>query len=641
VAARSPIAQVMIDAPVPHLDRPFDYAVPESLADTAVPGTRVRVRFAGRLTDAYVISRDEVSEHQGAIKPLERLIGIEPVLTAATIALVQQVAERYAGTFSDVVRAAVPPRHARAEAVTVTRAEWRSSADPEGRQRWSAYAGGRALYDRLGMPGGATVRAVWSCAPATAWADDVAALVDVTLSAGGGVIVVVPDAADVDRVLNRLDTARAAGIVATLTADQGPERRYREFVRILRGGARVVVGTRSAVFAPVADLRLILVWDDGDDALVDPHAPYWDARDVAALRSHLADCHLVVGSPARSVVTQHWCATGWARSITPTRPTLSARAPVVRALSVQDDARDEAARSARIPHQAWMAARTALKSGPVLLQVGRRGYLPALACQQCREIARCECGGPLEISSSSAVPRCTWCGRLAGGWSCPHCGANRLRAVAVGAERTAEEIGRAFPGVPVVASHGGHLLARVADEPALVVATPGAEPDTDPGYAAVVILDARAHLERPTIDATEDAARRWFAAARLARPGATVVITADNALLPVQALVRWDPAWLAERELSERTSAGLPPATRMAALYGTAPDIAEVVAELAVPHRLLGPVAVPGEERLRGLVVVERAHALSLARELRAITAARSARARTGVVHVRIDPRDI
>ena len=630
----------MIDASVPHLDRPFDYSVPETLADSAVPGARVRVRFAGRLIDGYVISRDEVTEHAGAIKPLERVVGVEPVLTPETIALVQAVAERYAGTFSDVVRSAVPPRHARAEAVEAPARPFTGTPDPEGRQRWSLYTGGRALYDRLGGPRGEAVRAVWSCAPATPWADDVAALADAALCAGGGVIVVVPDAADVDRVLARLDHARAAGVVATLTADQGPERRYREFVRILRGAARLVVGTRSAVFAPVRDLSLIVVWDDGDDTLVDPQAPYWEARDVAALRSHLSGCHLAVGSPARTVVAQHWCATGWAKSVTPTRTTLSARAPLVRALSAQDDARDEAARSARIPHQAWSVARTALKSGPVLLQVGRRGYLPALACQNCREVARCECGGPLELTGGKAVPRCAWCGRLAGNWSCPSCGGDRFRAVAVGAERTAEEIGRAFPGVPVIASHGGRVLTRVPDEPALVIATPGAEPDTDPGYAAVVILDARAHLQRPTLDATEDASRRWFAAARLARPKATVVITADNVLVPVQALVRWDAAWLAQRELDDRTAAGLPPATRMAALFGTPADIAEVAADLSVPHRLLGPVVLP-DDRVRGLVVVERAHAAALARELRAITAARSARARAGVVHVRIDPRDI
>jgi primosomal protein N' (replication factor Y) (superfamily II helicase) len=642
------VVQVMIDSSVPHLDRVFDYAVPAALAESAVVGTRVRVRFAGRLTDAFVVGRLDRPEHAGELKGIERVIGVEPVLTAGTLPLVQEVAVRYAGTFSDVVRAAVPPRHARAEGVAVQVTEWAADPATVDTDRWAAYENGPALAARLSAPltaGAAPTRAVWSAAPATSWAADAAALVRAVLAQPvGGVIVVAPDAADVDRVLAELADVRAAGAVATLTADQGPERRYREFVRVLRGGVRVVVGTRASVFAPLPDLRLVLVWDDGDDALLDPQAPYWDARDVAALRSHLSGCDLVVGAPARSVVTQQWCESGWARSVEPSRATVSGRGPVVRALTSDDAARDEAAAAARIPHRAWEAARSALRTGAVLVQVARRGYVPALACQACRESARCSCGGPLRLAGSGAVPQCTWCGALVAGWACPGCGGRRLRAVSVGAERTAEEIGRAFPDVPVVASHAGHLIDRVPDEPRVVVATPGAEPACDPGYRAVLILDARSQLQRPALDATEDAVRRWFAAARLAAPRARVIVTAENALPAVQALVRWDAPWLAARELAERTAAGLPPATRMAALVGAAGDIAEVAGALSIPHTLLGPVPDPvrgDEDRHRGLVVVDRQHGPELSRQLRAVTATRSARAKDRPVHVRIDPRDI
>ena len=188
------------------------------------------------------------------------------------------------------------------------------------------------------------------------------------------------------------------------------------------------------------------------------------------------------------------------------------------------------------------------------------------------------------------------------------------------------------------------MVDRVLDEPGIVVATPGAEPACDPGYRAVLILDARAQLARPQLDAPEDAARRWFAAARLARPGAPVVVTAENAVPAVQALVRWDAPWLATRELRERAEAGLPPATRMAALLGEASDVVAVAQSLTVPHRMLGPVPVSERSdpmRERGLVVVKREHGAELSRQLRAITATRSAQAKTRPVHVRMDPRDI
>ena len=645
-SARQPgrVVQVRIDSQVPHLDRPFDYTVPAALAESLDIGSRVRVRFSGRLVNAIVVALDPESRHDGQLRSIERVMGPEPVLTEETLRLVQAVADRWAGTFSDVLRSAVPPRHARAEKTVVPAVDWTST--PPGMDAWSDYTAGEALVRRLSHPpAGTPVRAVWSVAPAGDWSLDVATLIrSVTSQSDGTVIVVVPDAADVDRVRTQLSDVFEAKAAASLTADMGPERRYREFLRVLRGGVRLVVGTRASVFAPAHDLRLIVVWDDSDDALIDPQAPYWNARDVAAVRSHLSGCHLVVGSPARSVATQQWIETGWARSVEASRAVVRERAPRVRAITEQDEARDPAAAAARMPHTAWEAARTAVAHGPVLVQVARRGYVPGLACQDCRAPARCSCGGPLVLRGRTSTPACAWCGAIRGDWRCTACHGSRLRAMAVGAERTVEEIGRAFPKVPVVASHGGHRLFAVPDEPAIVVATPGAEPVAAGGYRAVLLLDARSMLGRPSLDAEEDAARRWFAAAALAAPLAPVVITAENTLAPIQALVRWDAPWLAARELAERESAGLPPATRMAALVGAGEDVRAVAQRLRTPHRLLGPLPDPTQhdpDRQRGLVVVHRREGRTLSRELASITMTRSAEGKSRPVHVHMDPRSV
>ena len=638
------IVQVRIDSQVPHLDRSFDYTVPAALGESLDVGSRVRVRFSGRLVNAIVVALDPESRHVGQLRSIERVMGPEPVLTDETLRLVQAVADRWAGTFSDVLRSAVPPRHARAEKTVVEPTTWQSLDVEAG--AWSDYTAGEALIRRLAVPpAGTPVRAVWSAAPSGDWSRDTAELVrTVTSQPDGTVIVVVPDAADVDRLRLQLSDAFEAKAAATLTADMGPERRYREFLRVLRGGARVIVGTRASVFAPAQDLRLIIVWDDSDDALTDPQAPYWNARDVAAVRSHLSGCHLVVGSPSRSVATQQWVDSGWARSVEPSRDVVRDRAPRVRAITEQDEARDPAAVAARMPHSAWEAARSAVAVGPVLVQVARRGYVPGLSCQDCRAPARCSCGGPLALRGRATTPTCSWCGAIRGDWHCSACHSPRLRAMAVGAERTVEEIGRAFPHVSVVASHGGRRLMTVPDVPAIVVATPGAEPVAVGGYRAVLLLDARSMLGRPSLDAEEDAARRWFAAAALAAPSAPVVITAENSLAPVQALVRWDAPWLAARELSERESAGLPPATRMAALVGAGEDIRSVAQRLRTPHRLLGPLPDPTQndpDRQRGLVVVHRREGRTLSRELAAVTATRSAEGKSRPVHVHMDPRSV
>src|SRR5262249_34848823 len=100
----------------------FDYLVPEKLTESAVPGCRVRVRFAGQLVGGYLLDRMAVSEHQGRLAALERVVSPEPVLTPEIAALAREVADRYAGTMADVLRLATPPRHAAVEAAGRPRA---------------------------------------------------------------------------------------------------------------------------------------------------------------------------------------------------------------------------------------------------------------------------------------------------------------------------------------------------------------------------------------------------------------------------------------------------------------------------------------------------------------------------------------
>jgi primosomal protein N' (replication factor Y) len=314
---------------------------------------------------------------------------------------------------------------------------------------------------------------------------------------------------------------------------------------------------------------------------------------------------------------------------------------------VADDvelARDPAAAAARLPSLAWRTTRDALHAGhPVLVQVPRRGYVPALACVNDRTPARCPvCAGPLAARAEREVPACRWCGRPAAEWTCQACGGRRLRAVVVGSGRTAEELGRAFPGVPVRTSGSDHVLAEVPDSPAVVVATPGAEPLCPGGYGAALLLDGWALLSRADLRAGEETLRRWANAAALVRPGATVVVGSDAGLPSVQALVRWDPAGAAARELAERAELGFPPACRMASLTGPAAAVAELTAAAQLPERaqVVGPVPVADDtERL--LVRVPRTNGAELAHALKAAAAGRSARRSAEPVRIQLDPHEM
>jgi primosomal protein N' (replication factor Y) len=348
---------------------------------------------------------------------------------------------------------------------------------------------------------------------------------------------------------------------------------------------------------------------------------------------------------------------GWARQLGPDRQTLRATAPRVRpAADVAELGRDEAATTARLPTLALRTAREALRAGPVLIQVPRRGYLAGIACARCRAPGRCThpagggqaaCNGPLRLSGPDAAPDCRWCGALAtgpGGWHCPRCGHDRLRATITGATRTAEELGRAFPGCTVRTSGGDQVLASVPGQPALVIATPGAEPLAD--YAAALLLDGWALLSRPSLRAGEETLRRWLGAAALVRHEGTVLVHADQSLPATQALVRWDPVTFAERDLAERAELGFPPAVRMAAVSGEQDAVAAILGGLEPGFEVLGPVPVEAqgtqqEGQVRALVRAPRAEGAALARALAAAQAGRSARKEGGGVRVQLDPADL
>lgn len=649
-AAERPVARVAVDVSLAHLDRPFDYLVPAEAAEKALPGTRVRVRFAGQLVDGFVLDRAAQSEHQGRLAFLDRVVSTEPVLAPEIAALARDVADRYAGTLADVLRLAIPPRHARVEAEPAP-----EPATPPERPAsgpWEPYPAGASYLSALA--GGRAPRAVWTALPGPGhWPDAVAAAVRTALAAGRGAVVVAPDGRDVARLDTALTAALGDGRHVALTAGLGPAERYRRWLAVRRGGVRAVVGTRAAQFAPVHDLGLVVLWDDGDDTHAEPHAPYPHAREVLALRAHRSGAAALFGSFARTAETTRLVAAGWAGPLHADRATVRAHAPRVRAAGEDAElARDQAARSARLPSMALRAARAGLETGPVLIQVPRRGYLPALACARCRAPARCPaCGGALALRSAHAVPYCRWCGRLAGDRSCASCGTTGVRAIVVGARRTAEELGRAFPSVPVRTSGRDGVLDRVDDAPALVVSTPGAEPVADSGYAAALLLDGWALVGRPDLRAAEEALRRWMAAAALVRPagrGGQVVVLADAGLAVVQALVRWDPITHAERELAERAELGFPPVARMASVTGVPEAVRDLLAHAELPPGadVLGPV--PAEPVPRGadasgpaeraLIRAPRDGGAALARALRAAQGVRSARKAAEPVRVRIDP---
>jgi primosomal protein N' (replication factor Y) (superfamily II helicase) len=716
LAGESPVARVLVDKGLVHLDRYFDYAVPAAMDEEAQPGVRVRVRFGagekegrregGRLINGFIVERVAQSDYPGALAPIAQVLSPERVLTPELLRLCRAVADRYAGSLADVVQLAVPPRMARAEKRPSP--EPRPAPEPPVPGTWERYPEGPGYLDALA--GGGTPRAVWTALPGPHWPTEAARALAAALASGRGALAVLPDGRAAQRVDAALTSLLGEGHHVLLTAESGPEERYARWLAVKRGSVRAVVGTRAAMFAPVRDLGLAVLWDDGDSALSDDHAPQPHAREVLLQRAVTERAGFLLGGHGCTVEGAQLVDSGWARPLEAGRETLRRTAPRIRTVGEFDEARDPAARTARLPSLAWSTARDALRHGPVLVQVPRRGYVPRLACEQCRAPARCpHCSGPLEALEEGGALRCGWCARDVPGWHCGQCGGTRLRGRVFGARRTAEELGRAFPSVPVRTSGRDQVLDSVPGTPAIVVSTPGAEPVAEgPGYAAALLLDGWALLGRPDLRAGEEALRRWLSAAALVRPagggelgghegesepgpgpvpgpesegggtgdgersgdgpaprgaeaetdaGGTVLIVAEPTLRPVQALVRWDPAGFAVRELADRAELGFPPVARMAAVSGSAEAVAGLLAQARLPDdaEVLGPVPLPvmepgrprrtgdppvGEEWVRALVRVPQGSGAALASALKTAHVARLTR-REAPVQIRVDPPDI
>lgn len=685
-----PVAAVLVDSGLAHLDHEFEYAVPDDLDEAARPGVRVKVRFAGQDRPGYLVERRVEAVHEGRLAPLRTVVSDEPVLTPHVLQTARRVAAEQAGTVQDVLRLAIPPRHARAEralprepatevgeteeSVVATEAETAEvrgaeesaaaaqAKESEAAERsatvgddpvppvWQDYRAGAAWWRRVRA--GESPRAAWLAAPSRPperdWPRALAEAARAAEESGRGAVIVVPDLRDVSRVDAALTEVLGADRHVRLTADQGPQARYTAWLKALRGHVRVVVGTRAAAYAPVPDLGLVAWWDDGDDLHQEPRSPYPHVRQVLTARADLAGAALLVGGLTMSTDTAALVGAGRLPVIGGTPPRREAPRVVVAGEGI-DEERDGPGARAHIPSSAWRAAREALQHGPVLLQVPRRGYLPAMSCASCRAPARCQhCHGPLALPGPDRAPECRWCARSPSGFVCPHCEGTRLRAGVVGARRTAEEIGRAFPGVPVLTSGGDRVREQVGSDPAIVVATPGAEPVADGGYRAVLLLDAWALLDRPDLRAAEEAVRRWFAAAALARSwtdGGVVVLAGAPGhvtLPPVEALVRWDPQWFVGRELAERAELGLPPTSWSAQVRttrGRCRQIVEIVDRAG--GEALGPLPVPGDDEHAILVVrADFDRGPALARALHDLRAGESARKERDLTAVRVGARD-
>ena len=562
IAGRLPVARVRVDTGVFHLDQLYHYSVPEKLSELIVPGVRVQLPFGNRETEGIVVDRVVNPEKAGTLKAITKVLSPHPVATSTTFDLIDRAAEFYCCNPWDLLRSAIPPRVATVDKELQVVDQPSSSAKAKRTSSYESFIPFSPPHEQIGE-------------------------IVAEFNRLGSVLIVAPDERDVDKLIVNL-SGRFDNILK-LSSASTREERYRNFLLSMRLEFSVVVGTRSSIFTPVRNLAAIIIYKESSPDHFEVRSPGWNSSTIARMRAEKEGVVLVLTGFAPSVRVANEID---ARTI---KFNNQRRQVNVQAFTPTD--------GTLLPGRIFSEVKKALKNGPVLFVAPRKGYGNALLCAHCRNIALCKCGGRLSVASKGLAPTCVHCGTGFPTWRCNYCDRDKQYLAGRGIDRAAEEISRAFPGFPVVISAGDVIKESVDSKPALVLATPGAQPYVQGGYAAVVVLDAIRFFSHTDVNGQERARELLFETASMVNVEGQVLLVLVDSHPIVAAIARWNIAPLLKRELTERVELMLPPSVMSAVLVTEQSSAPAIVSGL---KKALEDARLPSSTRIFGPTILAK-----------------------------------
>lgn len=673
-----PVARVVVDVPTRALSEPFDYAVPPALSDTCVVGAPVRVAFGGRHVKGYVVERVATTSFAGELRPVEGVTGT-PLFGAHAFALAEWIATEYVATLADALRLFLPPggvgpvddrwaelssgsafepsgrataqravldalargpvrvaelaaelgavdsvltRLEGAGAVVLTRRRRMREPDLPVRSapRHSVLSDGqnealRAIAET--KPGGVVLlEGVTGSGKTEVYLRAIEDVVD----RGGSAIVLVPEISLTPQTVGRF-RARFGDLVAVLHSRLTPGERYDQWDRVRAGDARVIVGPRSALFAPANDLRLVVIDEEHEASYKQGSAPRYHARAVAQRLCAATGATLVLGSATPSLESLHAAAGGRARLVLMPERVAGGCMPPITVVDMAEEFR-EGHRS--MFSRALIAALEDVRArgAKAVLFLNRRGSASFVLCRECGYVPQCDrCSVALTYHEAGGDRLlCHHCGALKPlPARCPRCSSPYLRQFGAGTQRVEAELAAQLPGLPVVrmdadstTGKGGHER-RLAEFEALssgiLLGTQMVAKGLDyPDVELVGVINADTTMHMPDFRAAE----RTFqlieqVAGRAGRGeagGRVIVQTYWPDHPAIVAAATYEPASFFEQELAARRELGYPPAGRLARVVVTGRDAGAVKksatdlsaalnATAAGEMRVLGPSPAP------------------------------------------------
>ena len=574
------VARVAVVSNLPQLDKIFDYLIPEELLDVAKVGSRVKVPFGkgSKFYDGFVVEVSSGSDFSGKLSCIQEIIGEKPSLSHELIETLQELALRSASSLGEILKLAVPthmPRAFKSHKPNVTEQSLpvspSSQIEPSFIQSLISHDTRHAV---LAKPTSISVVQAAEVGYFPYWVVLFCQVASSNLRNGMSSILAIPDFRDQQVLLEGLSFCGLGNCVANFSHEQTKSKSYEAYLLALDEVPRIIVGSRSVILAPAHNLGTIAIFDEGDYSFSDQSAPYLNSRDTALVRQSIQKCSLLLISHARSTDVQRLVETGYLKESTESFPRPN--------ISVSDP-------GFRVDSRAFIAIKTGLATGSVLVQVASKGESTALFCSLCDKKVLCHvCAGPIWVDGGGQR-KCRWCNAFSPAFAC-ECGSTKTGRGRAGASRTAAELGRSFPNSKVVESTGENRILRVSPGKNLVISTAGAEPFVEGGYRAVVILDAQTLLLRQNLRASEEAVRLWSnAVSKLSIDGEAVLVGLSGAL--AQKFCLWQQLEIASEELSSRKELLLPPALRLGSIAGTHALLVELANALSSVSKVkvLGP----------------------------------------------------
>lgn len=525
--------RVAVESPLLQLDREFDFLVPEKLHERIKFGQRVAFRL-GRskaLQTGFIIEVLESSAY--ATGHIDSIVSETPVLREEILDFARQVSARQCVALGEILQLAVPDHMARTKTSEVAMA---ISKPVRQVTREVVLTGPQVKVGHCLYP---------------SWMELFLRKASSLSTDGYSSLVLVPEQSDVDSLVQ---LAEYLNVRVTVWETRQRSKRFQVFHAVL-GATAIVIGTRSAIYAPVANLALIAVADDADDSYREVGSPHTHLRDLALIRAG-DHSSIIFAAPYRSVELQRLVEIGYLKEFdAPFKPLR---------MAFSDP-------GIRIDDASLKLARESLRSGTLLVLVPRKGMSSALFCSTCGERMKCPCGGFVWEPRSDHY-ECRICSKPQ--IACAACRSTSLRRGRSGSTRTTAEIGKMFPGTAIFEASGERKPEIESKSNQVLVATAGSAPRLSDGYSGLLILDTDVWLSAQHLRAEQLAVRDWFEAIELLHPNARVVFAGLGAQLG-KPLALGHLREMARTAYLESKQLGLPPAVRVAELSASKENLAK------------------------------------------------------------------